>query len=240
MVWPVAKDQLWSDSDPSSGAQWEVNRIFEKLRIKTDPGEDKPVFFLTDEAKQIFAYWYDENGRIVKTSTGVAAGCYAKYPGQLARIALVLHCLHHPGEQGRKIEAETITNAITVIEYLRQHLIKILPKFEAVGSGKTADLAPRIMRILNKQEGEWVARRELRKGLGNSVPSEEIETALDALEAEGKVENRTVPTGARPREESRALAPHNAHMRNSKQSAESETNSAYVHMYDGDEEEVRV
>lgn len=262
MVWPVAKAQRWTDVSPSSGTRWEVDRIFAKLRMNVVAGETGPVLHLTDEARRTFANWFNQNREIIESSTGVAAGCYAKYPGQLARIALVLHCLNHPGDRGRKIETETIVNAISLIEYLRGHLRKILPTFASVGSEKTAGLLPRIMRVLTRHDGEWVARVELRKGLGNSVPSEEINTALDVLWTEGKVENRTVPTGSRPREESRATGRTNAHMHHStetgkpeKSPAEARTNadmqdspgtekseskSAYLHKYDGDNEEVTV
>ncbi len=106
----------------------------------------------------------------------------------------------------------TVSDAIHVVEYFRAHLVRVLPAFESIGSTKSAGLATRILRVLEKAGGEWVARRELRAGLGNSVPAEEIATVLGLLEGEGRVENRTVETGARPRQESRVLASHNAHM----------------------------
>lgn len=56
---------------------------------------------------------------------------------------------------------------------------------------------------IEKADGEWVARRELNRGLGNSVEASDLDEILNRLEGEGRVENRIVATGARPRQESR-------------------------------------
>jgi hypothetical protein len=212
MTWPTARPIVWSETELSRTAESGTCSLFRKLRAPT-PGTVDVVPF-TPEARSVFGAWYVENGAIITESAGIAAGCYAKYPGQVARIALVLHALHHPGA-GRPIDADTVSDAIQVVEYFRGHLVRVLPRFAAMGSTKSAGLATRILRVLGKANGAWVARRELRRGLGNSVPSEDVDTVLALLEGEGRVENREVPTGARPRQESRIPSPHNAYMHNS-------------------------
>ncbi len=211
MVHPTPRPIRWNEATVDTSAAWEVGSIFRQLRIRVDASESSIVRF-TNEAQRVFISWFNENGRITEESRGIAAGCYSKYPSQLARIALVLHALRYPADPSRPLDAGTLSDAITVIEYLRVHLVKILPSFEAVGSTKSAGLATRILRVLDKAGGEWVARRDLSRGLGNSVPAEEITTVLDLLEGEGLVENRTIPTGSRPRQESRHLSPNNEHM----------------------------
>jgi hypothetical protein len=200
MTWPVARPIVWSETELSSTADSGTRSLFRKLRAPV-PGSVDVVTF-TSEARAVFGAWYIENGTIITESTGIAAGCYAKYPGQVARIALVLHALHHPGP-GHSIDAGTVSDAIQVVEYFRGHLVRVLPRFAAMGSTKSAGLATRILRVLGRANGEWVARRELRRGLGNSVPAEDINAVLAALEGEGRVENQSVPTGSRPRQESR-------------------------------------
>lgn len=219
MLWPDAKPQKWTAGDINPETLANVVNIFRRLRVPQPANSSDSVLELTSDARTVFAEWYDQNGGIIAESTGLAAGFYAKYPGQVLRIALVLHCLHHPGDLTKSISAETITDAISVIEHCRKHLVRILPHFSATGSTKEAGLEARIMRILNRAKGEWVARGELQKGLGNSVPAEVLVPLLEAMANQGRIENRTVPTGARPREESRSLIAKNENMRNSSQAS---------------------
>jgi hypothetical protein len=192
------------------------------------------VLYLSDTARAAFAEWFTQNGQIVAESSGIAAGFYAKYPGQVLRIALVLHCLWYPGDMTKPVGADTMYAAIDVIEYLRKHLVRILPRFAATGSLKEAGIEARVMRVLNKHNGEWVARRALQKGLGNSVSADELTSVLKAMEAQGRIETRTVATGARPREECRSLTmdnSNNEHM-NKSEDADGGSSSAsrtYVH-----------
>jgi len=202
MVWPAAKPQRWNEATIDPTAAHEVQRIFDALRLPMVA--DNPATTTLDaEARQLFGQWFDENAEIRESANGVAAGFYAKYPGQLARIALVLHALWYPTEPTRPIDEATVSDAIAVVEYLRAHLRRILPVFAAVGSTKEAGLGARILRVLTNADGAWVARRELRRGLGNSASAEDIATVVDRLETEGRVETQTVPTGARPRQEVR-------------------------------------
>ncbi len=184
MVWPTARPIRWNESPIDASAAREVVSIFRRLRLQ-GAASDAGVIGFDPEARQAFGRWYEENGRIIEESQGVAAGCYAKYPGQLARIALVLHALRFSSTPHRQIDVQTLADAIAVVEYFRAHLVKILPSFEAMGSTKSAGLATRILRVLDKAGGEWVARRELRAGLGNSVPAETLTATRSALASRG-------------------------------------------------------
>lgn len=210
MTWPVARPIRWTDEVMDSVAKRGTVFIFSQLRANS--GNHAAPVGLTPDARKVFGSWYEENGRIVEESQGIAQGCYSKYPGQLARIALVLHALHYPDQPQRHIDVGTISDAIGVIEYFRAHLIRVLPRFSAMGTTKSAGLTTRIMRVLGHADGEWVARRELNRGLGNSVEAAAIDEVLAKLESEGLIENREVHTGARPRQESRIVARTNEHM----------------------------
>lgn len=213
MAWPNPRPIIWNDSALDSVAAATTTFIFRQLRIPR--ASETSVVGFTPDARKAFGSWYEENGRIITESQGLAAGFYSKYPGQLARIALVLHALHYPDKPQRQVDVDTVSDAIQVIEYFRKHLFRVLPRFSAMGTTKSAGLATRILRVLSNTGGEWVARRELRQGLGNSVDAADIDEVLEALEGEGRVENRIVPTGARPRQESRVIPRANAHMHNS-------------------------
>lgn len=201
MTWPTPRRIVWNDASIDSSAKQGTVFIFRQLRPR-DRNQSLPVEF-TRDARKTFGSWYEDNGRIIEESSGIASGFYSKYPGQLARIILVLHSLHYPDAPQRLVDTGIVADAISLIEYFRAHLVRVLPRFSAVGTTSSAGLAIRILRILEKADGDWVARRELNRGLGNSVNALAIDEALAALEREGLVENRTVPTGARPRQESR-------------------------------------
>jgi len=205
---PTPVPQKWTEAEVGQATIDGAIAVFQSLRAKrsTTTGAPEPgIIFPTAEAKQAFARWFDDNQRIIEDSSGLATGFYAKYPGQLLRIALILHCLEHPGDLTRKVGVTTINGAIEVVEYFRQHLVVILPRFAAEASTRTAGVEPRVLRILDKRPGEWVNRTDLHKGLGNSVRAPELAAALERLEGDGKVENRTESTGARPREQTRSL-----------------------------------
>ena len=200
MAWPEPLPITWSETEPDSTSESGTRSLFRKLRSPVPGAVD--VVTLTPEARAIFGAWYVENGAITSESSGITAGCYSKYPGQLAGIILVLHALHHP-DPHKSVDVDTVSDAIQVIEYFRAHLIRVLPRFAALGSTKSAGLATRILRVLGRANGEWVSRTDLDRGLGKSVSAANIEAVLTLLEGEGKVENQTVATGARPRQESR-------------------------------------
>lgn len=222
---PTPIPQKWTTAEVDPQIRVQMTALFGKLRVKHPSQVDASLYgvaeqgilFLTDEAKAEFGAWYDQNADITADSTahsqGIAAGFYSKYPGQLARIALILHCLHHPGDATTRVGVDSITGAISVIEYFRDHLAGILPRFGGTGSTKSAGLEPRVMRVLNdKHQDAWVSRRELYRDLGGNVQAADLTELIDRLVAEGKVENRIVQTGGKPREETRSLSRANEHM----------------------------
>ena len=205
---PKVSPQRWTEDEVDQTTVDAAVAVFKTLRVKpTDPSAlpEPRILFPTLEARRAFGIWVNQNNRIAADSSGLAAGFYAKYPGQLLRVALILHCLAHPGDVTREVGVDSIDAAIKVIEYFRQHLVGILPRFGSVGSTKTAGLEPRVIRVLDKRRGEWVAKTDIHRGLGNSVTAAELATALEALVADEVVESRVEATGARPREEYRTV-----------------------------------
>ena len=188
--------------DPVTTAAAEA--LFARLRPGTVPGEPR-VVDLSRDARRAFARWFDENAALVASASGLAAGCFAKYPGQVARVALVLHCLRHPDDHDRRVNEGTVLDAIAVVEYFQAHLARILPAFGAAAPAKGAGLAGRVARVLQRDGGDWVARTELHRSLGGVGAAADLTTALQDLADEGLAEGRSVDTGARQREEWRWL-----------------------------------
>lgn len=174
--------------------------LFQQLRRRPYPEEPYLVDF-TSEAKAVFATWVNENAALIGTTNGLAAGFFAKYPGQCARIALSLHCLHHPADLYRELDAATVRAAIAVMEYFRAHLSRVLPAFGASSPPVHAGLAVRVTGLLQRSSETWVSRTELHRGLGGTVTAEDLTSALAILRAQGLAEHRSVTTGARSREE---------------------------------------
>lgn len=211
-IYPASHYPAWTEATTAPDTLAAVVAIFRRLRPIRLPGEQGGRTFICDldpDARAAFAVWYRDNQAIVAEATGLAAGCYAKYPNQLARLTLVLHALHYPDQPSRSVDAQTLGDGITLLEYLRGHLRRVLPQFGAVPSNRTARLVFRVRRILERAEGGWVARTAITTKLGGHTPSADITDALEELEQENVAAQRTVPPGedgGRPREEWRALA----------------------------------
>ncbi len=203
LCWPDAKPARWTEATVDGATTQAAEALFARLRPKVPPDESR-IVDLAPGAKRAFAVWFDENADLVAGATGLAAGCAAKLPGQCARIALVLHGLHHPHDMERAVAEGTVLDAIAVVEYFRAHLARVLPAFGASGApgGRgSAGLAGRVRRILQDRGGGWIPRTELHRQLGGRVEAAALSAALTALAAEGRATTRSVPTGARAREE---------------------------------------
>jgi hypothetical protein len=202
--WPDDLPQRWSEATVSAASIRAVEDLFARLRspLRT---EDPALHDLAPAAKHAFAEWYDENAVLRERAHGLAAGCYAKYPRQCARLALVLHGLWEPEDLQTDVAEGTVLDAIAVIEYFRGHLARVLPAF-GVPAPKTASprqmpLAHRLARILQDAGGAWFARTDLHRRLGGGTGSAALTMALQRLQSDELAEMRLVPTGAMPREE---------------------------------------
>ncbi len=231
MVWPAAGPGRWNEATVDPATLRGAEEMFARLRVTGRP--DLPVLTrFTAGAKRVFAAWFDENACLVDGTSGLAAGCFSKYPGQLARLALVLHVLHHPDEPDRSVDADTVGDAICLIEHLRAHLARILPSFKAEGTTRGAGLSIRVMRLLQRAGGEWVSRTDLHRGLGGKTDAADLAAVLETLAAEGQVEHRTVATGAKARQESRwCVLEREEKDEDMKHSAASQSKSSNPHIF---------
>ncbi len=201
-AYPETRPHLWTEATPDPTDRATVERLFARLRA--GGAEDGHLIRLSSEARRVFATWYDENARHIAAARGLAAGFAAKFPGQLARLTLILHTLNRPDDLRGEVPRETVEDGIALVEYFAAHLARVLPAFGASARPREAGLKGRVARLLDRTVGNWVDRTALSEGLGGREKSEEIAAALEELRAEGRAEPRTVPTGRRPREEWRS------------------------------------
>lgn len=201
--WPEAPATLWTDAVVEHGVVRDAERIFALLRHRADGARRHGSLTRFDDCAQTrFIAWHDDNARIVSQGHGLAAGWAAKYPRQVARVALVLHALHHPDAPLRPVTVEIVDGAIAVIEYFRSHLPRILARLGQPGAvAGSAGLLSRVAALLREAGNGWVSRTDLHAGLGRNVSASDLSQALNQLEAEGMAKQRAVPTEGRTREE---------------------------------------
>jgi hypothetical protein len=163
LVRPNVGSRKWNENTLSNASEVRLTNVFRRLRYPTSDGP--ATLPLSPEARTVFGEWYDENASLVDSSKGLAAGFYAKYPNQLARLILILHLLANPEDVTGPILADTVRDGITLIEYFRASLVRILPMFKAKASEDSVGILPRVRRLLERARGEWIDRTAINRGL---------------------------------------------------------------------------
>jgi hypothetical protein len=190
LLWaaPEAKMPGWTEETVAEQTIQEVYTQFAALRDGATGADEPAIITLSPDAKARFVAWYEANMRQVAGATGLVQGIYAKLPQQLARLALVLHCLTWGGlAPTRMVTPETMEGAIALVEYFRAHAHRVLPAFG--GTDDDEPLVERVIRYLRAQ-GDWVTRSALRDHFHRNIASSALTQALEHLEEEGRAERR--------------------------------------------------
>jgi len=206
-AYPDSTASPWSEAAVPSEDQLALLDLFGRLRPPRGAPADHAdtVVCLSNTARARWVAWYNENIALTAEASGLTQGIYAKLPNQLARLALILHCLAHPDNPGIALDDGTMADAIELVEYFRQHAHRVLVHFGALSPARLAGLDGRVIRILDQADG-WVDRTALHRRLGGHVAAQALSAALSRLESEGLAERRSVPTEGRPAEQWRAVA----------------------------------
>jgi hypothetical protein len=186
--YPETGPIYWSDEEVRTTTR---NRLLRTLRLSRKA--PKGIVNLAADARQRYIAWTNTNADLQKSITGITRGYYAKLPNQVARLALVLHCLEHP-KAPRHVPLSLITmeNAITLGEYFREHAHKALAHFGAVTS-LSQRLSPAVLRVLDAAEGNWITRTQIHNCLHRHYKADELTAALTELERIGSAQSRTLP-----------------------------------------------
>jgi len=204
---PDVEPSGWTDEDLDPVLLGPVIEIFGKLRkVKKPDAAERVSVQLSVEARRIWIAWYNDNAQAIKRATGLRAGFYSKLPNQIARIALVLHCLKNPDDPRPMVAGATMEDAIAVGEFFRGHLDRVLPLIGDTSHVEPVGLARRILRILRMSDLQdaagWVRRGVMLHKLGN-VSAVALTDELVTLQERGEVESQSVSSSTRPSEQRR-------------------------------------
>lgn len=190
---PETRPAVWSEAEIPASVRGEMLAVFRALRTSPPPGE--PVR-LSGEAREVWRDWYDENARLTAMSDGMMAGIAAKLSNQVARLALVLHCIDDPHGRSATMSAETMAAAIELAEYHRAHAHRALSLIADVGA-LAAPLMVRVRRVLDGAGESGITRSELHRKLGGHTPMAEVVDVLADLENRGLAHCERVEHGER-------------------------------------------
>ncbi|MGI8486491.1 MAG: DUF3987 domain-containing protein, partial [Thermomicrobiales bacterium] len=128
--------------------------------------------------------WFNDNVDHQADAPQNLHGFYQKLPAHVARFALVLHALWEPENPGSPLTENRVADAISLGEFFRLHIHRLLPLLQANlggspgGNARRAEtLSQRILRQLRHTtdtEG-WINRSELHNRLGNGLDRAALE-----------------------------------------------------------------
>lgn len=208
ILWSYPPDHFPDDTDDTvSDATLEgVYSLFAALRPHDDTNADNEsrVVRLSEDARTLWKSWHKDNTRLLRESAGMAQGIMAKLPNQVARLALVLHCLTYlTAPEYHAVDSATMGAAIELSEYFRAHAGRVLPHFGLPIAAMRGSLVAKVAAILDAAGGAWLMRSVIRDALHRNCDAHELTEALKRLEEMGRTErrlNRDVAVGRPPEE----------------------------------------
>ena len=197
-AYPDPIPDCWVDDDGTdSGLDALVDywqQLYDVRALETLTGEPEPrVMELAPSALEVWRWWYDEHAQDRNGGQlhPLLLGPWAKMGTQLARLALILHCLDGDGSQ--VVAAETVGRAINLVEYFKAHARRVFAALEAsraaAGAAKSADYGDRVLRVLREQ-GEMSQTDVRRRAFGDNIPADRLRSVLGDLEDAGTVVRR--------------------------------------------------
>lgn len=112
-------------------------------------------------------------------------GAWAKLPEYLARISLIIQLLRYVSGETKteKIEAISIINAKSIIDYFKSHLKKVYDKFHQSPADKKVDQLIQWMNDTNKQKA---SRRELQRArIGGCKNRHDVDELMRSAQERG-------------------------------------------------------
>ena len=158
------------------------------------------VVGLSSDSADAWRDWFHRNIAEVEAAGPTLEGFYRKFPGHVARIALILHALWHPNNLEEPVSVATLGHAIALTEFLRPHAWRTAASLgeRRPALSAAADLTQRILTVLRVDAG-WVARTQLRQRLGRPEISRFNRVITSLIESEDiEVSRETIPGGRKP------------------------------------------
>jgi hypothetical protein len=218
---PETAPRAWTEQDVEESLADRLAGLFRALRVESGTKLAAP---LEPDARASWIAWYDEVAQAAAGEAGLMEGFLAKAPSQVARLALVLHCLHWPTDIGRPVSLATMQDAIALWRYFHDHYRRAL----AIARGPSPPVAPapavperlagsppdreqqvveRILVLLGERGAAGVSRANLTRALAWFAPAPDVSAALHRLEQEGRIHREQAETRGRPAEMLRLAHP---------------------------------
>ena len=180
---PDVSPARWTEAEIRLSTKDAMQTVFRSLRAIEI---ERPVKFAASARRRLWPAWYDGNSVTTRMSDGLMAGANAKMPNQVARIALVLHCIEHAPEVGGPLSEDTLQAAIAIAEYHRAEASRV---FSIIGETVvlTTGLTARLMNHFGAAPDGSLTRSDMYKKLGGHVDKDELTDALASLASPGLI-----------------------------------------------------
>ena len=179
LTYPDTKPQRWNENTVRPEVVTDLAGVFRKLRARAT--EDPSEYGFSKEAKKEWIRWHDANAAVAAQADGYVAGVLSKMPRQVARIALVLHCVRHADSVPSTIDTGTLLAAIEVADFHAAAAVKLQPLLEPPMPTARFDLRSRVLRALNIDDGGWRSTTDLHARLGGHVVAVDLREALAGI-----------------------------------------------------------
>jgi hypothetical protein len=210
---PIVPDlgpQQWTTAAATKDQFMAVLDLFELLDNPTfdiPNGDDNMGFkgvpiTLHPDANRAWVEWIDDNSRRVFETGGIRGGFYSKLGAYTPRIALILHGMWNPADPRPMITLERMQHAITVAEFFRDHMHRLIPLLQRKATTPRQSTRTRmasadhIARCLERRETEnpddegWLDRSAIL--VTTCIPAPTLTAELEALEIAGVIERRVI------------------------------------------------
>jgi predicted transcriptional regulator len=186
----------WSETDVDEDVREEVEVVLKRLyRLQPDRDlydEDIPrQIRFGFNAADLWRAWYEKHSEEWQADDfpSTLRGPWAKMPGQLARIALILHAAGECQTVTRPIDeisGATFKAAETLIDYFKAHARRVYGRLPARKRGRDEQILDAL-----KQRGQMTQTQISVDVFQRNVPAEEIKAVLEMLEESGLVTRKT-------------------------------------------------
>lgn len=179
--------QKWSEAEVNNETIKRVSELFQAL-LALERVDDQPVVYtLSPEAHRRYIKWHDDHYELLNKEElpKMLRGSWGKMSGIVARIALIIHCCQEIlyNEPQKEVSEKTITNAIAIVEYFKNHAGKALHKIQQT---KDIECTEKITNWARRRGKTVITPRDLQrshvKGCESAV---EARAMIDVMEASG-------------------------------------------------------
>jgi hypothetical protein len=181
LVWPDPAEFQYVDRRPDPSAKAAAMAVFERadaldgsvIGMTDEHGDEPPFVRLSSDAQALFIEWYtafmrERREAEASGGDGPLASHFGKYPGLVAKLALITHVADEP--DAREVSKQTLMKALAWLAYLTPHAIRAYHAAASPESSAAELLLARVKRgELPPKFGPRDVYRKCWKGLDDSA-----------------------------------------------------------------------